>query len=61
MESGYEWVLRTLDNRTSCYNIFRMSRLVFNKLHNLLCGVIWTTVHSEEVVDGDIRDVFMDT
>jgi hypothetical protein len=35
-ESGYDWVLRTIDNRTSCYNMFRMSRPVFNKLHNLL-------------------------
>ncbi|RLM55208.1 hypothetical protein C2845_PM10G14180 [Panicum miliaceum] len=35
-ESGNDWVLRTLDKRTSCYNIFRMSRAVFNKLHNLL-------------------------
>ena len=35
-ESGYEWVMRTLANKTSCFNMFRMSRCVFDKLHSLL-------------------------
>jgi hypothetical protein len=35
-ESGIEWVHRTLANRTSCYNIFRMGRPLFDRLHNLL-------------------------
>jgi hypothetical protein len=34
--SGYEWVIRTLDNPTSCYNKFRMSRELFYSLHNVL-------------------------
>jgi hypothetical protein len=35
-ESGIEWVHKTLANRTSCYNMFRMGRPLFNRLHNLL-------------------------
>jgi hypothetical protein len=35
-ESGYEWVVRTLGNRTDCYKMFRMYPPVFDKLHNLL-------------------------
>jgi len=35
-ESGYEWVMRNLGNRTGCYNMFRMHRNVFDKLHNVL-------------------------
>lgn len=35
-ESGYEWVMKTLENRTSCFNMFRMNRDVFYKLHNVL-------------------------
>jgi hypothetical protein len=35
-EYGYEWVMRNLGNRTGCYNMFRMHRNVFDKLHNVL-------------------------
>ncbi|XP_004961062.1 uncharacterized protein LOC101754593 isoform X1 [Setaria italica] len=35
-ESGYEWVIKTLGNRTSCHNMFRMNRNVFDRLHNVL-------------------------
>jgi hypothetical protein len=35
-EIGYAWVMRTLRNRTSCYNIFRMSRTMFGNLHIVL-------------------------
>ncbi|XP_020402089.1 uncharacterized protein [Zea mays] len=35
-ETGYAWVMRTLGNRTSCYNMFRMSRTVFENLHTVL-------------------------
>jgi hypothetical protein len=36
VETGHGWVMKTLANRTSCYNMFRMSRIVFEKLHSLL-------------------------
>jgi hypothetical protein len=32
-ESRYEWVMKTLGNRTCCYNMFMMNRNVFDKLH----------------------------
>jgi hypothetical protein len=35
-QSGYAWVMQTLGNRTSCYNMFTMSRNVFDKLHSVL-------------------------
>ena len=35
-ESGYEWVMKTLGNTTSCYNMFRMSQDLFLRLHSLL-------------------------
>lgn len=35
-ESGFEWVMRTLGNSTSCYNMFRMSQDLFLRLHSLL-------------------------
>ena len=35
-ESGYEWVMRTLQHKTQCFNMFRMDREVFDSLHNLL-------------------------
>jgi hypothetical protein len=34
-QSGYALVMQTLGNRTSCYNMFRMSRNMFNKLHSV--------------------------
>ena len=36
VQSGYNWVMRTLENPRACYNMFRMSRNVFDKLHNVL-------------------------
>jgi hypothetical protein len=36
VESGYDWVMRTLENPRACYNMFRMSQNVFDKLHNVL-------------------------
>jgi hypothetical protein len=35
-ESGYQWVMRSLGNRTYCYQNFRMHRSVFDQLHNVL-------------------------
>jgi hypothetical protein len=35
-QSGYAWVMQTLGNRSSCYNMFTMSRNVFDKLHSVL-------------------------
>jgi hypothetical protein len=40
VESGFEWVMTSLGNRTSCFNMFRMHNDVFHKLHNVLCGDI---------------------
>lgn len=34
--TGYEWVIETLGVKRQCYNMFRMDRPVFEKLHNLL-------------------------
>jgi hypothetical protein len=36
VESGYDWVMRTLENPRACYSMFRMSQNVFDKLHNVL-------------------------
>jgi hypothetical protein len=38
-ESGQSWVMRTLDNDLYCYNMFRMGRPLFDKLHDLLVRV----------------------
>lgn len=35
-ESGVGWVMRNLDDETECYNMFRMTRPMFDKLHDLL-------------------------
>jgi hypothetical protein len=35
-EIGMDWVEKTLANRTCCYNMFRMSRPLFDRWHNLL-------------------------
>jgi hypothetical protein len=35
---GLDWVETTPANRTSCYNMFRMSRPLLDRLHNLLVG-----------------------
>lgn len=35
-ETGYQWTMRTLGNRTQCYNMFRMHENVFDSLHNIL-------------------------
>ena len=34
--SGYDWVRQTLQKPKSCFNMFRMSRPLFESLHNLL-------------------------
>jgi hypothetical protein len=34
--SGYDWVLTTLRNPTSCYDMFRMRPEIFHRLHNKL-------------------------
>lgn len=35
-ESGLQWVQRTLARDNSCYNMFRVERPLFNRLHNTL-------------------------
>ena len=35
-ETGHEWVVRTLRNENSCYNMFRMSPTCFEMLHEVL-------------------------
>jgi hypothetical protein len=35
-ETSYAWGMSTLGNKTSCYNMFRMSRTVFENLHIVL-------------------------
>lgn len=35
-ESGHDWVIRTLHDPTECYNMFRMTRPVFDRLHTVL-------------------------
>ena len=36
IQSGHDWVMTTLGNETACYNMFRMHRPVFEKLHSVL-------------------------
>lgn len=38
-ESGYDWTIRTLKDPIECYNMFRMSRELFYKLHDLLRSI----------------------
>ncbi|CAO2188403.1 unnamed protein product [Urochloa humidicola] len=38
VESGLDWVQNTLQNRTECYNMFRMNRTLFEQLHTILVG-----------------------
>ena len=33
---GFDWVMRTLSDPTECYEMFRMSRPLFDRLHDLL-------------------------
>jgi hypothetical protein len=35
-DSGIEWVMRTLARHNFCYNMSRVERQLFNKLHNTL-------------------------
>jgi hypothetical protein len=35
-DSGIEWVMRTLARDNFCYNMFRVERQLFNRLHNTL-------------------------
>jgi hypothetical protein len=34
-ESGYNWIMKILSRRISCYNMFRMNRDVLDNLHNM--------------------------
>lgn len=34
--TGFAWVMRTLNNPKSCFNMYRMSRELFDQLHCLL-------------------------
>ena len=36
LETGIQWVQRTLADPIDCYDMFRVHRPVFNRLHNLL-------------------------
>ena len=36
VESGHDWVMRNLADSVQCYNMFRMSRELFDRLHDLL-------------------------
>jgi hypothetical protein len=36
IETGHDWVMRNLYNSTKFYNMFRMSRPLFDRLHDLL-------------------------
>jgi hypothetical protein len=36
IETGLQWVERTLRYRNRCYNMFRMSPQIFDRLHDLL-------------------------
>ena len=36
MLTGLEWVERKLGDRNNCYNMFRMSPTMFDRLHDLL-------------------------
>jgi hypothetical protein len=33
---GFDWVMRTLSDPIECYELFRMSRPLFDRLHDLL-------------------------
>ena len=35
-DSGLDWVQETLARDTQCYNMFRVERPLFNRLHNTL-------------------------
>jgi hypothetical protein len=35
-KSGYDWVMKNLGHSTSCYNMFRLNKHVFDRLHNVL-------------------------
>ncbi len=35
-DSGMDWVMDTLARDTQCYNMFRVERALFNRLHNTL-------------------------
>jgi hypothetical protein len=56
-ESGYQWVMRCIGNRRFCYNMFRMHRNVFDKLHNVLVES-WFEVNKEDVINRDFRSFF---
>uniref|UniRef100_A0A0A8YCG7 DUF8040 domain-containing protein n=1 Tax=Arundo donax TaxID=35708 RepID=A0A0A8YCG7_ARUDO len=34
--SGYDWIIITLNNSRSCYKMFRMTRPIFDSLHETL-------------------------
>jgi hypothetical protein len=34
--SGYQWTVSTVENKTQCFNMFRMHRNIFDSLHNVL-------------------------
>lgn len=36
VESGHNWVMRNLSDPRECYNMFRMNRPLFDRLHELL-------------------------
>jgi hypothetical protein len=36
VEFGFKWVMTSLGNRTTCFNMFMMHNDVFHKLHNVL-------------------------
>ncbi|XP_034580959.1 uncharacterized protein [Setaria viridis] len=36
IETGHDWVMRNLADAGKCYNMFRMSRSLFDRLHDLL-------------------------
>jgi hypothetical protein len=35
-ETGHDWVMRTLNNHKACYKMFRMTRQIFDCLHEIL-------------------------
>jgi hypothetical protein len=35
-ETGHDWVMRTLNNHKTCYKMFKMTKLVFDCLHETL-------------------------
>ena len=36
VETGIQWVERTLENSNDCFDMFRMRRTVFRRLHDTL-------------------------